>query len=251
MKGFSKRLNYFLGHLLISAVLAVCITLLVTQVWYPAPLFSASGLAKVFFLLLLIDVIVGPVFSLLVYKENKKTLKFDLAVIALIQACALCYGLYTVAEGRPAWIVFNKDRFELVRTNEVDERRQDEALAEYQSAPWVGPRWVKVDLSGRPTDEANQFLLEEGLTGGAYSIAQSPVLYQPLNAGSSELLARKNDLNNLRQYNYAHELESVLQQYPQADGFLPLKSSQNDMVVLLNSKNEQNKIIGIVDLRPW
>ena len=58
-------------------------------------------------MLLAIDVILGPLLGLLVYKEGKKSLKFDLSVIILIQIAALCYGVFSIEQGRPAWLVYN------------------------------------------------------------------------------------------------------------------------------------------------
>ncbi len=65
-------------------------------------------------MILAIDVIIAAYLGLSVYKEGKKTLKFDLSVIILIQIAALCYGVFSIEQGRPAWLVFNVDRFELV-----------------------------------------------------------------------------------------------------------------------------------------
>jgi len=54
-------------------------------IWYPQPLAKAVGVIHIFIMLIVIDVILGPSLSFFVYKEAKKTLKFDLAVIILIQ----------------------------------------------------------------------------------------------------------------------------------------------------------------------
>ena len=92
---------------------------LVFFVWYPLPLAKAVGVTHIFLMMLTIDVIIGPLLSLLVYKEGKKSLKFDLMVIIIIQLSALCYGIYSIEQGRPAWLVYNVDRIELVRKNEI------------------------------------------------------------------------------------------------------------------------------------
>ncbi len=107
------RIKAFLMHLAVSAVIALLAVLLVFQIWYPAPLHEALGVTDIFLLLPLVDVILGPLLTLLVFKLGKKTLIMDLAVIACLQLAALGYGLWTVAEGRPAWIVYNADRFDV------------------------------------------------------------------------------------------------------------------------------------------
>lgn len=105
-----QRLIAFLVHLIISIVVAIAAVGLVFFVLYPAPLHTAVGVTGIFLLLLMVDVCLGPVLTFIVYKKGKKTLKMDLAVIAILQFSALVYGLYAVAEGRPAWLVFANDR---------------------------------------------------------------------------------------------------------------------------------------------
>ena len=99
----SKRLKFFLKHILLSFLIALLVVGVVFFVWYPAPIAKAVGVTQIFLMMLTIDVIVGPVLGLLVYKEGKKTLKFDLTVIILIQNSALLYGVYSIEQGRPAW----------------------------------------------------------------------------------------------------------------------------------------------------
>ena len=86
----SKRIKFFLGHLAISLLIALIAIAIVFFVWYPAPLAQAVGVTSIFLMLLAIDVIVGPLFTLLVYKQGKKTLKSDLTVIIQLSAFSFC-----------------------------------------------------------------------------------------------------------------------------------------------------------------
>ena len=104
---------------MISLIIALITIGLVFLIWYPYPLAKAVGVTHIFLMMLAIDVIVGPILGFFVYKVGKKTLKVDLAVIILIQLSALLYGVYTIQEGRPVWIAFNIDQFELIRKNEI------------------------------------------------------------------------------------------------------------------------------------
>ena len=128
----SARVKAFGVHLLTSAVIALAVVALVFGLWYPAPLATATGVTGIFLILLIVDVCLGPLLTLVVYKEGKKTLVMDLTIIVLLQLSALGYGVYTVAEGRPAWLVFSVDRFELVRINDIDERKLDEAAKAFK-----------------------------------------------------------------------------------------------------------------------
>ena len=52
----------------------------------------------------------------------------------------------------------------------------------------------------------------------------------------------------LQQYNDKDSVVKILNQYPQATAFVPLKASHLDMAVLLDKKGN---VVKIVDLRPW
>lgn len=68
----SKRLKFFIGHLSISFLIALVVVGVVFFIWYPSPLAKAVGVTHIFLMLMIIDVIVGPILGWLVYKEGKK-----------------------------------------------------------------------------------------------------------------------------------------------------------------------------------
>lgn len=239
------RLKAFLVHLGCSLAIALVTLGLVYGLWYPDHLHRALGVTSVFLLLLTVDVIIGPLLTLLVYKPGKKTLKFDLAVIVLLQLAALGYGLWTVAQGRPAWLVFNADRFDVVQVVDIDARRLEEAQSEYRSPSWLGPRWV---AAVRPDDaERRGEILFETLQGGP-DIAQRPEQYRPLDALAEQLRRRAQPLERLKQFNDPEEIEKRLAGRSEAAGWLPLKARVQPMVVLLS---KDYRVLDIVPLKPW
>ena len=158
------RIKAFLLHLLCSAGVALAALYLVFGLWYAAPLHQALGVTHIFLLMVVVDVVLGPLLTLVVYKPGKRTLKFDLAVIVLLQLAALGYGLWTVAQGRPAWLVFNVDRFDVVQIVDIDTRRLTEALPRYRAPAWLGPEWV---AARRPEDpERRAEIMFEAAQGG-------------------------------------------------------------------------------------
>lgn len=106
-----SRIQYFLAHLLISAVVVGGLLLLILSYWYPTPLASATGIYQIILILACVDIIIGPILSFIVYNKAKKTLKFDLLCVIVIQLMATTYGFYSIAQARPAWLVFTIDRF--------------------------------------------------------------------------------------------------------------------------------------------
>lgn len=232
-------------HLAISLIIALCGMALIFFVWYPTPLAKATGVTDIVLLVLAIDVILGPLLTFVVYKKHKKTLKMDLTVIACLQIAALCYGLWTVYQGKPAWLVYNVDRFDLVRNNEIDLRNTKQAAVEYQQAPVFKPQWV---AANQPEDNDKRTeILFEALASG-YDIAQRPELYVPLAQVKNQIQQRKLPVDSLKIYNEAALVDQVKKKYPNADSYVPLKGTVLDMVVLLDA---QNQIVRTVDLRPW
>ncbi|MEO9333580.1 TfpX/TfpZ family type IV pilin accessory protein [Ectopseudomonas guguanensis] len=240
------RFKAFFVHLLGSLVIGLSALGLVFGLWYPSPLHLALGVTAIFLLLLLVDMILGPLLTLLVYKPGKKTLKFDLAVIVVLQLAALAYGLWTVAQGRPAWLVFNVDRFDVVQVVDIDARRLNEALPRYRVPAWSGPQWV---AAVRPDDiERRNEILFEAVQGGS-DIAQRPELYQPLAESAEQMQAKALSLSSLSRFNEPAAVANTLAVWPQASGWLPLMAREQPMVVLLTGDN--TTVLAIAPLRPW
>ena len=242
----SKRLKFFFSHLLISFFIALVVVGLVFFVWYPSPLATAVGVTQIFLMMLAIDVIVGPVLGLLVYKEGKKTLKIDLSIIIALQISALGYGIYSIEQGRPVWVAYNVDRFELVRKNEIIDDHIDKASPQYQQISWFKPQYVAVEFA-KDANVRNDDLFAEAL--GGISIAQKPERYVDFVQAKPQLQQRTKSLKELNQYNDVKQVERIVSKYPQATGFVPLKANAVDMTVLINK--EKGEVVKIVDLRPW
>ena len=240
------RFKAFSIHLLLSVLVAIATLLWVFTVWYPVPLQQALAVTHIFLLLILVDMMLGPILTLIVYKPGKTTLVFDLAVIAVLQLSALAYGLWTVAEGRPAWLVFNVDRFDVVQVVDIDQRHLAQAAPEYQAPSWFGPAWVGADRSASG-EHRNDIILESAF--GGPDIAQRPFLYRPLTQFAQVLQSRAQPLERLADYNDAETVSAILAKRPQATGWLPLMARAQPMVVLLTEDNTQ--VLGIVALHPW
>jgi len=232
-------------HLLCSAMLALGALSVVYLIWYPPPLAAASGVGHIFLTLLSVDVILGPLLTFVIYKKGKKNLRIDLTIIAILQAAAFLYGMYTIAFARPAWIVFNVDRFDLVQVHELDTRYLPINPA-FRHPSWGGPRWA---ASQQPLDleKRNQLIIESAV-GGA-DLPQRPDLYVPLEQEAGNVRTKAHPLQALALYNQPDLLHAVLSKWPEADAWLPLMAKRRPMVVLLN--RERSSAIAVVDLRPW
>ncbi len=240
------RLRAGLIHLSISAVVALMAVTVVFLIWYPQPLQTAVGVTEIFLIVLGVDVVIGPLLTTLVYRPGKKSLKFDLSTIALLQLLAFSYGLWTVAEGRPAWLVFNADRFDLVQAYQIDERKLNEASVEFRAAPWTGPRWVSARRAA--TAEERKTIALEAMMAGI-DVAQRPELYRPLDQDAKAIRERAKPLEELRRYNTQSDVDEALRRWPEADAFLPMMARAHPVTVLINKAAA--RVVAIVDLNPW
>lgn len=244
-KKISNKSQFFFKHLLISYLITVLLIGIVFFIWYPSPLASAVGVTHIFLMMLAIDVIVGPLLGWLVYKEGKKTLKLDLSVIIFLQIAALLFGLFSIEQGRPVWIAYNVDRFELVRKNDLIMEHLDQVKIQFQKPSLLYSQYVCVEFAQDKLQRENDMFAE---ALGGISIAQKPERYVDFTKALPQIKKHAKSLNNLEQFNDHEQVRKILVKYPQATGYIPLKANAIDMTVLVNKEGE---VVKIVDLRPW
>ena len=81
--------------------------------WYPEPFFSASGGIQGLKLVFLVDLVLGPLLTFVVFQRSKtfwaKTI--DFSFILTLQLSAFVWGVNAVYQQRPVAIVFWDDQF--------------------------------------------------------------------------------------------------------------------------------------------
>ena len=242
----TKRIKFFVGHLSVSAFIALIMVSVVFFCWYPAPLAKAIGVTKIFLMLIAIDVIVGPLFTLLVYKEGKKTLKMDLMVIVLIQILAFLYGIHNIIEGRPAWIVFDSLNFTVVKNSDIETKNIDQAKAEFQQSSWFKPAFITTQFSSVSPQKT---LLNSATKPQSNLYIHYPVYYTNIASAKMSIPLSALPLSLLEKYNDKNIVDKMTGKNPQADAWIALSAPVQDMVVLIDK--EKGEVIKIVDLRPW
>lgn len=243
---FKFRLKAFLWHLSASVVLALMAIAIVFYYWYPAPLAEATGVISIFLLLLIIDVVLGPLVTFIIAKPGKKSLKIDMAIIITIQLAAFIYGMSVVADGRPVWLVYNKGQVDLVQAYQLNNSYRDNASEDYRRKGWVGPQWVSAKSPEDPV--ARNTLFFESLSLGI-DLPQRPDLYAPFSAESAEIEHAAKAVGTLYLFNKKDKVDEQLRQWPQADAYLPLVAPVQSMVVLIDRANSE--VFAIVPLNPY
>jgi len=112
-----NRYQAFGSHLLISLVIFAVILICITQYWYPGFLFDTGNGLKAIGLIVGIDLVLGPLLTLLVFNPQKSSLKFDLSIIAAVQIAALTYGTWTIYSTHPVALAFVNNHFVTLYNN--------------------------------------------------------------------------------------------------------------------------------------
>ena len=165
-------------------------------VWYPPPLFTAEGGSGILFILVAVDVAIGPLITLVIFKSGKPGLRFDLSVIALLQIGALVYGSYVVFVARPVFIAFVVDRFETVRAIEIDPADLAQSrYPDYRTLSVTGPVLVAVEP---PTDEKERTDLVFSALQGGKDLRHVPKYYVPYSDYRQQVIAKSQPLDMAR-----------------------------------------------------
>jgi len=246
------RLRASALYLAATATVATLVFLLMRWLWYPGALFPAAGGRDLFFLISGVDLVLGPLIVFIIYRPGKKGLKFDLAAIGMVQLLALASGIWVLFESRPAYIVFIKDRFELVRANDLAE----EDLAKVRNGPFArapraGPRVVGALL---PKDPNEQFRIGMAAMQGGKDVHLLPQYYVPYDELKGDVMLKAFPMARLRSLNPSRtaEIDALEKRLGRGDAdlrFLPMRAEKHDITVILD--NVSAEVVDLVDLRPW
>lgn len=185
-------------HLLISAAVAGLAAVLVFFVWYPGMFRLMAGGQNLFLLVCFVDVVIGPVLTFAVFDTAKGTrhLRRDLAVIGLLQAAALAYGMHTVYVARPVAMVFEVDRFRLVTANAVAVEELPKALPEFRELPLAGPQVIGARRPEAGAERNDAMIM--GVNG--VDVGQRPIFWQPYAMAQSRAVERSRPIAALLEH---------------------------------------------------
>lgn len=236
-------------HFGISLAIAAAVLMVMLKVWYPQPYFEAVGGDVLLLLIFSVDITLGPLITLIIFDIKKKSLKFDLSVIAIIQTAALVYGVYAMFQARPVYTVFVKDQFKIVTANELEnEQLAKVKRPEFKSLPITGPVVVAVL---EPTDAKELEYLATGAMFGM-DLQFFPQYFHQYREVQTKILTHARSLAELRKSNPSgyQQIETALAEMNKglnAVVFLPCKSKHKALIALLDSKT--GEIIKILPVR--
>lgn len=240
-------------HFCASLVVAALAALLVFLVWYPYPYREISGGRELFVLLVSVDVVLGPLITLVIFNTGKpkKELWRDLAIVIAIQLAALGYGLWTVFVARPVHLVFEIDRLRVVHAVDIEDSLLPKKPPEIVAKPLTGPTLLSV----RPFKDASEnFDVTFAALQGA-DIGARPDMWQSWEAGKPQLLKEAKPVNQLRARSPADAavIDAAQQEIP-ADRraalvYLPVASRKAFWTALIDPATTE--ILAFVPIDPY
>jgi hypothetical protein len=237
-------------HFVISLVVVGLVAAIIIWRWYPLELFGMAKAGGLLTILLAVDLVLGPLLTAVVFRSGKPGLKFDLAVIALLQATALSYGLFVMWQSRPVYLVATSDRFHLVFAHEIDRASAAKAPSAYRDLPRWGPKVVAAPLPSDPKQRLEAMIL--AMTGG--DIQLMPARYAPYPAPGGEPLqaaipAERAIAAAAPAQRVAWQAAFARHRDVPSAAMLPLQSSRGDATLFIDGRD--GSILGYADLDPW
>lgn len=199
-------------HLLISLGIALIVGLSFQLIYYPSFYFEALDGWRLLLLLIGVDVVLGPLMTLIVFNPNKpkKELSRDISLIGILQISALIYGLSVATLVRPVYTVFDGHLFQIITAGEIPAELLTRAPSPLNVLPKFGPKqmWVKA-----PTDQKLAAEINFGSTMGK-GAAFWPELYEPLEKHKDTLWQMAEPLDQLEPALTQAQQQSLQIAYP-------------------------------------
>lgn len=221
-------------HLGISICIVALAATLVFAVWYPYPYSEISGGRELFSIVAAVDVILGPLVTLVVFNSTKsrKELRRDMVLVALVQLSALGYGLWAVCVARPVYMVFEYDRFRVVHAVEVESNLLAKAPEGFNKLPITGPTLLGL----RPFKDNIEKMDATLAALQGVSLASRPELWESYERIIPQILAEAKPLSALK-VRLGTEAEKLVRSKgrdPSQVVYLPLVGRKSFWTVLLD-----------------
>jgi hypothetical protein len=192
-----EKFQAFGWHFLVTLALAIAAAVVIFFVWYPDPFQAMLGGTKFFLLITICDLVLGPLTSLIIYnsKKTRRALVFDYTVVGIVQVAAFVYGVMSMADARPVYVAFVKDRFEVVIADDIADQDLQGAKDGYRSRPKFGPVLVGTQS---PTERKERNALMSAIMDQGKDIQNFPRFYVPYQANADEIKQSARTLDDLR-----------------------------------------------------
>jgi hypothetical protein len=201
------RLTAFGFHLLGSATALLLVLGTLYLGWYRWPGWYLSSVLHVVGIVVLVDLVLGPILTLIVASPGKlrRVLARDIVIIVAVQLVALGYGSITLWGGRPLYYAFSVNSLDMVQASDIEP--PELALARRQNPTFVPhwyslPRWIWAPL---PEDADTATSILKGALGGGADVTDMPRYYRSWAEGLPRLRDQLARLDDMKYFNQAEK----------------------------------------------
>ena len=233
------RIKAALLHFSASAFILLLVFFAIKFIYYPRALFAAAAGFDVLRLLTIVDVILGPLITLIIFNPLKKNLKYDVCIVVACQLAFMSYGVWSIYSARPVYIAFTGKHFNLVRANEIDEADEVKAIsAEFKHRPMLGLKYIGTT---EPSDiNVKNDLAFAGLMG--MGIQNLPQYYVPYDKVIPDVKAQAKSSQQFEKID--NDMRQRLKEYEQKQqkiknavpiGFVPIINKRFTLFAVVNT----------------
>lgn len=227
-------------HFGISSVIFLILAYFIIFRWYPLPYFTAEGGWHGIRIIALVDLVLGPLMTLIIFNANKsiREIRFDLGIIAMLQISVLIWGIYTVQNERPAAVIHWDGAFYTVPAKSFKE--QGISLDKLDQFSDGRPPLIHAH---RSTDidtlhEVLRLSTEENLAP-----FEQFHLYRPFKENRQEIFAHQVNIHEIIHHN--EEMEYELERFlNQSNGriedyiYMPLNARYHNIILIFSENGD-------------
>ena len=233
-------------HLLISLVIFVFLAYLVVFVWYPDFFYAIDGGWEGMRIIIAVDLVLGPLLTLTVFKAGKPGLKLDLTLIGLFQSLCLMAGVYVVYSERPTFFIYYEKHF-YSSSNDTFTRYNLPAPDPYEFTDKLPARVIS-KLPANPIEKADvlRILFQDRIPAWTYKRT-----YQPLGTHVKDIIKDGASETDLKDRDTAGNLDTWIGENGGtfADyAFFPIHSRYRDAYIAISKASLT--FVGIIEIPP-
>ena len=242
----THRLKAAFIHLGVSSMIIGLFLWLVFFRWYPQPYDRLLGVWDALIIVLLVDIVLGPLLTLVVFNIAKpfKELRRDLAVIIFIQLLALGWGVHITYSMRPVINLFAINQFYLLSYKEYS---TIEGADKFLPGIFDKPRlaYSVIGTQGQKKyDGVISAIMEGNEDEGLF---MNPAKYLPFEQNIDQVKKQALSYQQLLSYNLATEdmMQNFLKQHGgQADDYVYFSEVVGNKHAILVMNQALDKIVG-------
>lgn len=204
-------------------------------IWFPDFYFLSDGGWEGVRIIFLVDIVLGPILTLIIYKPGKKGLLFDLIIIGLVQAICLTIGTKIVYDRRPAVLLYADRAFFTISYDFYKSQNIDTSFIEKYGSI------IPLELfANTPEDPSEKLAYMRTLNQTNETLRTRTDNYVPLNSNFSRIL--DNSTTASKEYfiskGYVEEINAWFKNQPEANPtnvfFIPLISTYKQFYIGMN-----------------